>query len=626
METIRISGALVFLWRAWKRVFEFMKRRLFLGLAPIFVLILAMGAYAVLLFAKLGTRVDVILRENFRSVLAGQQMKEASERMDSGLFFSLVGEEERGRSLYAQNLPVFMEGLKTESGNITLPGEEKLAAEVRRLLDMYAARAEAFWQTVDLEKRRTMYFGELLPFFTQIKDTAQEIISINQDAMVRADRDARDLSARSTRYMIVASGLGIAAAIFLAVRLQKAILSPIQALTAVSKELGEGMLDQVVPVESKDELGQLADAFNKMAAKLRSYRQTTSDQILQARQMTEITLSAFPDPILAFSPEGRVTFNNPAANRLLRNLAGNGVGLPASVLAQVNRLFNGEPDYLPESLEKAIAVRVNDQERFLLPRVIGMRDEGDRLFGAAVILQDVTRFRLLDEVKSNLVSTVSHELKTPLTSVRMGLHLLLEERIGPLNAKQTELLLAARDESERLLRMINDLLDIAKLESGRADLLCEHVEPRSLVASAEVDMRQMVESRGMHLATQIAPDLPAVFVDARQIGHVFSNLISNAVAHSKPGDEIGLAANPQDGSVRFSVIDHGPGIPAEFQSRLFERFFRVPGSDPRGAGLGLAIAREIVAAHEGQIGVISQPGQGTEFYFVLPSAKEGILK
>ena len=331
-----------------------MKRRIFLGLAPIFVLIVAMGAYAVLLFTKLGTRVDVILRENFRSVLAGQQMKEAAERMDSALFFSLVDEEERGRHLYAQNLPVFKEGLKTELGNITLPGEDKLADDLRRLHDAYTTRAEAFWQTTDLGERRAMYFGEMLPTFTRIKDTAQEIISINQDAMVKADRDARELSARSTRYMILASALGMGAAIFFAVRLQKAILQPIQALTAVSRELGEGKLDQVVPVESHDELGQLADAFNKMATKLRAYRQVTSDQILQARQMTEITLSAFPDPILAFSSDGRITFTNPAANRLQRSLASNGAELPSSVLAQVEQLFKGAPDYLPESLEKAI--------------------------------------------------------------------------------------------------------------------------------------------------------------------------------------------------------------------------------------------------------------------------------
>jgi two-component system, NtrC family, sensor histidine kinase KinB len=602
-----------------------MKRRIVLGLAPIFVLILAMGAYAVLLFAKLGTRVDVILRENFRSVLAGQQMKEASERMDSGLFFSLVGEEERGRDLYAHNLPIFLEGLRIESGNITLAGEDKLVADLHRLHDSYSAHAEAFWQTADLEKRRTMYFGDLLPLFTQIKNTAQEVISINQDAMVKADRSARDLSGRSTRYMIVASGLGIAAAIFFATRLQKAILSPIQALTAVSKELGEGKLDQIVPVESQDELGQLADAFNKMATKLRSYRQATSDQILQARQMTEITLSAFPDPILAFSPENRVTFSNPAATRLLKALSSKGAELPGPVGPLVQQLFNGGADYLPESLEKAVVIRVDDQEKFFLPRVLGIRDEAERLAGVAVVLQDVTRFRLLDDVKSNLVSTVSHELKTPLTSVRMGLHLLLEERVGPLNAKQTELLLAAREESERLLRMINDLLDIAKLESGRAGLLWENVEPESLVRSAEENLSPMVEARGAQLVIQVPPGLPRVRVDTRQIDHVFSNLISNAARQSKAGDEIVIAADERNSGVRFSVIDHGPGIPAEYQSQVFERFFRLPGSDSRGAGLGLAIAREIVTAHGGQIGVVSEPGKETRFFFVLPVAKEGKL-
>jgi NtrC-family two-component system sensor histidine kinase KinB len=199
----------------------------------------------------------------------------------------------------------------------------------------------------------------------------------------------------------------------------------------------------------------------------------------------------------------------------------------------------------------------------------------------------------------------------------------LEERIGALNPKQTELLLAAREESERLLKMINDLLDIAKLESGGAGLRLENVEAQSLLQSAEDDMRPMVESRGLQLVVQVALGLPSVFADSRQLGHVFSNLISNAATHSKPGDEIVVAANKQNGKVRFSVTDHGPGISAQFQSRLFERFFRVPGSDPRGAGLGLAIAREIVTAHGGEIGVVSEPGQGSEFYFVLPPANEG---
>jgi signal transduction histidine kinase len=600
-----------------------MKRRIFLGLAPLFILLVAIGLYAVTLFSKLGSQVDVVLRENFRSVLAGQQMKEAAERMDSALFFSLAGEGERGRQLYAQSLPSFREALRTELGNITVPGEAELAEKLKRSHEAYVARAETFWATPDIEARRQMYFGEMLPAFTNIKDTAQEIIRINQDNMIQADREARRLAAQSTRYMIFAIVVGIAGAVFFAARLQRSILRPIRRLTSVSKDLGEGNLDQIVPVTSQDELGELADTFNKMATKLRTYRQAMGDQVLQARQMTEITFSAFPDPIIALSPDGRINFTNPAATKFLYN-CGQKDSLPPSVQAEVDRVFKGAPDFLPTSFERVIVFRVEDHEVFMLPRVIGMRDESDHIFGAAVILQDVTRLRLLDEVKTNLVSTVSHELKTPLTSVRMGLHLLLEERIGALNSKQTELLLAAREDSERLLRMINDLLDLAKLESGKAVLPSEVIEPRELVESATEDLRALVESRGSRLVTKIEPGLPKVFVDAQQIAHVFSNFVSNAVKHTKAGEEIVLSAKKMDELVRFSVVDRGAGIPPQYRTRVFDRFFRVPGAEVTGAGLGLAIAKEIVLAQGGTIGLKSTVGEGSEFYFDLPPAQRGV--
>jgi nitrogen fixation/metabolism regulation signal transduction histidine kinase len=242
--------------------------------------------------------------------------------------------------------------------------------------------------------------------------------------------------------MIIALGGGLLIAVFFAVRLQRSILRPIRALTASSRDLGEGNLDQVVPVLSHDELGELADAFNKMAGKLRAYRQLTSDQILQARQMTEITFSAFPDAIIVLSEDGKIDFKNPAADRLFARLGKD--YLPSPIIAEAERVLKGGGDFLPTDLARALCLRIDEKETFILPRVIGMRDDDSNVFGAAVVLQDVTRFRLLDDVKTNLVSTVSHELKTPLTSVRMGLHLLLEEKIGPLNPKQAELLLAAR--------------------------------------------------------------------------------------------------------------------------------------------------------------------------------------
>jgi len=598
-----------------------MRRRIFLGLLPLLILLVVVGGYGIALFSHLGGAVDVILRENYRSIVAAQNMKESAERMDSALLFILAGEQERGRKMYGENVPIFEQNLKAELNNITIPGEGELAQKIKRLHQQYNERAKTFFATPELEQRRSIYFNEMLPTFTEVKNSAQKILELNQDNMIQADRHARELSARSTRYMIMAIAIGFLIALFFASRLQRSILSPIKSLTSSAQELGEGNLDQVVPVVSSDELGQLADTFNKMAAKLRTYRQVTSDEILQARQMTEVTFSAFPDPIIALDENGAITFKNPAADALMAGLKLDGQ-LPEQVREQTQSVLRGGADYIPTSFASAICVRPNDKETFFLPRVIGIRSETGGLFGAAVILQDVTKLRLMDDVKTNLVSTVSHELKTPLTSVRMALHLLLEEQIGTCNAKQTELLLAARDDSERLLNMINDLLDLARLESGATRMMTERKSPRELVADAIEQNRDVAERHGVTLVSRVgSDDLPAVAVESQQIGHVFGNLINNAARHSQRGEEIVLGATREDGGVRFAVADKGPGIEPQYQSRVFDKFFRVAGQEPAGAGLGLSIAREIVHAHNGSIGVNSHPDQGSEFYFILPGAE-----
>jgi len=595
-----------------------MRRRIFLGLLPLLILLVVVGGYGIALFTHLGGAVDVILRENYRSIVAAQNMKESAERMDSALLFTLAGEEDRGRKMYEENLPVFERNLKAELNNITIPGEGELAQRIEKLHRQYNERATAFFAIPDQVQRRKMYFEDLLPTFTEVKNSAQKILEMNQDNMIHADRHARDVSARSTRYMIIAIAVGLLIALFFASRLQRSILSPIKSLTSSAQELGEGNLDQVVPVVSSDELGQLADTFNKMAAKLRAYRQVTSDEILHARQMTEVTFSAFPDPIIALDENGTITFKNPAADRLMTGLKLDGQ-LPEQVREQTQSVVHGGADYMPTSFASAICVRPNDKETFFLPRVIGIRSETGGLFGAAVILQDVTKLRLMDDVKTNLVSTVSHELKTPLTSVRMALHLLLEEQIGSLNSKQTELLLAARDDSERLLIMINDLLDLARLESGATRMMTERKSARELIADAIEQNKDVAERHGVTLVSRVASDeLPSVVVESQQIGHVFSNLINNAARHSPRGEEVVIGAAREDGSIRFTVVDKGPGIEPQYQSRVFDKFFRVAGQEPTGAGLGLSIAREIVHAHNGSIGVNSHPGQGSEFYFVLP--------
>jgi two-component system, NtrC family, sensor histidine kinase KinB len=600
-----------------------MRQRIFLGFAAILILFIGIGLYAFWLFSRIGGVLDVIVGNSHQWVLAGKAMKESAERMDSVLSSALRGKEEQGQKLFKSYAAVFERFLGHQGASVSLPGEGEVGDRIERAEERYQDLAKRFWNSSDLGTRQTIYSSELLPLFNEIHNELQEVIGVNEVNMVQMAPQARILSAKATGTMLVVWGVGVGIVLAVYFATQRAIFEPIQVLTAVAKELGTGNLDQVVPVQSNDEIGALAAAFNKLASKLRAYRQITADQILQARQMTEITFSAFPDAILALSVDGKIDFANPAAEELLKRLNSQ-VGLPLQIQEEAENVLKGAADYMPTSFEKAVPVCINEHVAYLLPRVIGMRDELGNLFGAAIVLQDVTRFRLMDEVKTNLVSTVSHELKTPLSSIRMGLHLLLEEKIGSLNSKQLELLLAAREDSERLLRMINDLLDLARLESGQTRQRFEVVSPGTLIKNAAPDLKPLVEANDARLVTDTSAELPDVAVDLRQIGHVFSNLVANAARYSMPGEDVVLSAKPIGKSVRFSVLDHGPGIPKEFQSRIFDRFFRIPGTeDSTGVGLGLAIAKEMVVAHGGSIGLQSTSGQGSEFYFDLPAISKG---
>jgi NtrC-family two-component system sensor histidine kinase KinB len=205
----------------------------------------------------------------------------------------------------------------------------------------------------------------------------------------------------------------------------------------------------------------------------------------------------------------------------------------------------------------------------------------------------------------------------------MALYLLFEKTVGPLTEKQMDLVTAAREDSDRLLKTLNDLLDLAKLEQGSTQLQLKTVSPVELIENAERSTRDMAQLAKVTLKTEVAPDLPPVRIDPQRLAYVFTNFITNAVKYSPSGTEIVLRAElgltrASRPSIRFSVKDQGPGISPENQEHVFERFYRVPGTTKTGAGLGLSIAREIVVAHQGEIGVISQPGHGSEFFFVLP--------
>jgi signal transduction histidine kinase len=606
-----------------------LRSRIFLTLAPLLVLLAVLGGAGAWLLYHLGGRIDVILRENYASVIAMEQLNEALERIDSSFQFALAGEEDKAKHQYDENWPHYLRELDVEKHNVTIPGEGELVARLDTLTRQYREQGDAFYRLPPGDRqRKAAYFNDgLLDTFKQIKKVSNDILLLNQGNMEEAARDARRTAKDSLLYF----GLGLGAAVVLALLLawynSRVLLHPISAVTRSAQAIGAGNLDQVVPVLARDELGQLADAFNVMARQLRAYRQSSYDRLLRAQRTSQATIDSFPDPVLVIDPQGAVEMANPAAQRLLgvRPQKEGEIVLtwaaPEPLRAPLERALLHQEPFRPDGLGQVVVLSLGGQEHFFLPRVLPIADPYGNTLGAAVLLLDVTRFRLLDQVKSDLVATVSHELKTPLTGIRLVVHLLLEETVGSLTPKQTELLLDARDNAERLLTMINNLLDLAKIEEGRVRLRRVPEAPAALLQAAAEAVRPRAEDKEVALTVEAADDLPPVAIDAERMDHALRNLLDNALAHTERGGRITLGAAASDGAVVLSVADTGVGIPPEHLPHLFERFSRVPGrSSDGGTGLGLAIVREIVTAHGGSITCESRPGEGTTFRITLPTS------
>jgi two-component system, NtrC family, sensor histidine kinase KinB len=632
-----------------------LRYRILLTLLPLLVILATLGTVAVVLLYQLGNRAGEILRENYDSVLYMERLGEALERIDSSFTFALAGEEARARKQYAEHWIQFDEHLRKEQGNITLPGERELVEKLTRLGQAYRRDGDAFFR-LGGEQRHRAYFGAagrpgLLAEFKQLKTTSGAILRINQENMEQASRDARRTAEASVLWFGAGLAIAVGLAVLIALRTVQSLLRPIRALTESAQAIGAGNLDQMVPVFGGDELGQLAGAFNAMARQLRAYREGQQARLQRLQQASQATIDAFPHPVLVVDHEGRAELANPAARRLFGLPDGAFAGgewrwagrekedhsplaprpgppaarlvpwvPPEPLRGPLQEVLREQRGYLPEGFDRTIPLRVGDEERTYLPRVLPVRDPHGQALGAAVLLEDVTRFRLLDQVKSNLVATASHELKTPLAGLRLAVHLLLEETVGPLNPKQLELLLDARDNTERLLAVIENLLNLARLEGEGRHLELRPERPEELLRQAAEEFAPRAEDRGVQLTVQAASDLPPVAADARQLGHALRNLLDNALRYTGRGGRVSLTARAADGAVVLAVSDTGPGIPPEHLPHVFERFFRIPGrSQEGGTGLGLAIAREVVTAHGGTVTCESRPGEGTTFHLTLPA-------
>jgi signal transduction histidine kinase len=618
-----------------------LRGKLLLAQAPLAVALALVGVLSGVVTTRLAGQSRLILADNYRSVLAAERMKESLERIDSAAVYTVAGHETGAVEAIANHRRTFERELQVQEGNITEAGEETATHALRESWNAYVRALEWFHRLSTRAEREDTYFRVLQPTFADIKQHADDILGMNQDAMVRKSDQVTDrahlLEQIVTLVVVLASIFGLLTATWLIAR----VLRPLRVVSAAVRRFGEGDLKARADVRGGDEIAAVATEFNSMAERLERYRASSLGELLQAQQAAQAAIDGIADPVLLLDATGKLQGANAAAGTMLainteRAGADPLAGIDPGVRALVDRLrghvLAGKGAYVPKGFEEAVRVSGQaDGERVLLPRGTPIYGEDGTVTGAAIVLQDITRLFRFDQMKNDLVATVAHEFRTPLTSLRMALHLVTEEAVGPLTEKQADLLFAGREDCERLQVIVDELLNLSRIESGTIELRRRRTDPAALIEMAIEPHRGASEQAEVTIRTEALPGLPEVFVDSDRMQLVFSNLLTNAIRFAPRGSEIVVRARPdaattEAGShrapvatrIRFEVADGGPGIPREHQAGLFEKFFRVPGSPAGGSGLGLFIAKGVVQAHGGEIGIASAPGKGATFWFTVP--------
>lgn len=477
-------------------------------------------------------------------------------------------------------------------------------------------------------KAATLYHEIILPSFLRVREACIRLREINQENMYKVSDRASFIARRAIWSMaiigIAAVGIGIGFSLFLS----NLLVRPVRQIMEATQKISAGNYEVEVSIKSSDELGRLTEEFNSMAKKLKAFHSLNIEQIMAEKRKSESIIRSIDDGIVLIDAECKVTDINPMAGEILRVEPEKVENRHFLEVVKNEQLFHyinqsiatGKPPQIGEK-ENVLTVERDGGRRHYQFSVTPVQGRMGSLLGVVLLLRDVTRLAELDRLKSKFVMTASHELRTPLTSIGMSVDLLLESAPKKLNDKEQQLLSAAHEDLQRLKALVNNLLDLSRIEAGKMEMEFSANPVPPLLEKAAAFFKIQAEEKGVVLSFTVPEGMPNMKADENKITWVLTNLLANALHFTPRGGAIRLTAEAFAPFIQISVRDTGPGIPYEYQSKIFDKFVQVKSDNVLGgSGLGLAICKEIVRAHGGTIWVDSVPGAGSTFTFTLPVA------
>jgi PAS domain S-box-containing protein len=560
-----------------------LKTKLSLALGFLFLVILTFCVLSVFYINKLSTNEDNILKNNYETlVFCGNMLKELDQLPQN-----------------TQAYKLFEDNLNKQEHNITEPGEKEATADVRRNFNELKANP------ADSSN------------YPQIRQSIQIINSLNESAIFRKNNIAHKTAEDANFILTVIFGVLTLIAFTLVINFPGIISDPIRILSEGIAAIADKNYNKRIYLEQKDEFGDLAASFNSMAEKLHEYEHSNLAEIKLEKSRIETIINQMKDGIIGLDSKKNILFLNRVAEKLLGLKEIEIIGNYAPDIALRNDLMRTL--LLEENNKRELKIYADNKESYFNKDILNVKNnENNSIIGKVIVLRNITPFHELNEAKTNFIATVSHELKTPISSIKMSAKLLTDARTGNLNSEQNELITSIREDADRLLKITGELLNMAQVETGNIQLKLQTTNPAIIIDEAILAVKFQAQQKNIEIKIHIADHLPIIHVDAEKTTWVLINFLTNAIKYSTDSSVINVDVYTENDQTKFTVRDQGKGIAEKYLPKIFDRYFKVPGTNEQsGTGLGLAISKEFIEAQGGHIWVNSFIGGGSTFGFTF---------
>ncbi|EFK36215.1 Alginate biosynthesis sensor protein kinB [Chryseobacterium gleum] len=567
-----------------------LKTKLTLGVGLLFLLIVLLSVIGSVYINKLKSDTEKILTANYNSLEFSKNMLLALDNISTDSTVAIAD---------------FQKNNKLQEKNLTEFGEKEATQNLNLHFDSYL-------KAPDIHKEKL------------IREDLAKIMSLNMKGIERKS-DIAIITAENATFWIVSLGtVCFLIAFILLFNLPQTIAEPINQLTFSIKQIADKNYSERVHFKGSEEFNSLADSFNSMAEKLQEYESSTLSKQLMDKKRIETLVNNMHDAVIGLDENHFIYMINDEALKITNLHKEDIIGKTAHEVAVNNDLMRELLKNIDHPVKDPIKIVRDNKENYfeqdIIPiNIVKTGEKEKKYIGKVILLRNITPFKELDFAKTNFIATISHELKTPISAIKMGVQLLGNQKFGELNEQQQELLKSINEDGQRLLDITGELLNLSQVESGNIRLTVEKCSPKEIVQTAVKNVEKLAEQKNISISTEyLLEDSDAVTADFDKTVWVMNNFLTNAVKHSFQDESIKIVVEKLDSFIQFSIIDTGSGIDEKYHRQIFDRYFQVPGEHQNGTGLGLAISKNFIEKQHGEIGVKSSLNNGSTFYFRLP--------